>query len=172
MNRPYTYYLFWPSHNLGYIGVRTANTVSAHNDLWKNYKTSSHVVHKFIEEETNIPIINYWEHDTADQAIAHELELFRRLSNDVRRNCMMNVSFSHNLPNMTGYKHTDTARQNMSAAQKGRTFSTEHRRKLSEANRGRKMSEESKQKKSNALKGRSWSTARRAACTKKQRQIR
>jgi len=84
MHKPYTYYLFWPEHNVGYIGVRTANKVAAQDDLWNVYKTSSKIVHTFASKNGDPSIKLFWEHNTIREAKQHEKKLFNRLGADVR----------------------------------------------------------------------------------------
>jgi hypothetical protein len=54
--------------------------------------------------------------------------------------------------NFSGWNHSETIKQKMSEAAKGKVFTEEHRRKMSETRKGKKHSEETKRKMSEAKK--------------------
>ena len=118
--KPYTYYLGWSNHNVGYVGVRTANQVHASEDLWFIYKSSSRYVKEFAEQHGDPDIRVWWDHSTKSAAYKRETKIFNHLSDHSKEHFLLNANFTQAPPDTTGYKHTKETRKKISKAVKGR----------------------------------------------------
>jgi hypothetical protein len=147
--KSYTYLGLCPSTRRRYIGVRTANQVPAREDIGVRYFSSSE----------HLPDNMLWrvlkEHDTPEEARAHEIELHKKY--DVARSdkyfnrCAAGPTFYNSGHSeetrrkiskaQKGRKHTGEALQNIrkaNAAKRGVPRSPETRRKIGEAHTGTK----------------------------------
>jgi hypothetical protein len=126
--KPYTYLLKHRPSGRVYYGVRTANTVPAHEDLWNKYFTSSNTVKQLVEE-TGLDSFDYEvrrEFNTAEQAIAWETKVLRRV-------CVLEKEQWINA-NIAGYIiPTDQSRRKISEYHRGKPKSEEHRAKIAAA---------------------------------------
>ena len=151
--QPYTYLIRHTPTGKVYYGVRTANKVEPHNDLWKHYFTSSPGVQKLIEEtgvDSFVAEIRKT-FETKEAAVAWETRVLHRckvLHDDRWLN--QNVA-GYIVPTEESNKKisdyhkdrpkTDAHKKNLSESQKGKpknyVQTKEHRRKNSEANSGK-----------------------------------
>ena len=126
--KPYTYLIKHRPSGQVYYGVRTANAVPAHEDLWNKYFTSSNTVKQLVEE-TGADSFDYEvrrEFDTAEQAIAWESKVLRRV-------CVLEKEQWINA-NIAGYIiPTDQSRRKISEYHRGKPKSEEHRAKIAAA---------------------------------------
>jgi len=130
--KPYTYLIKHRPSGKVYYGFRCANKVEPHNDLWKNYFTSSPGVQKLIEEtgvdsfDTEIRRV----FETKEQAIAWETRVLHRC----------NVLYDDRWlnQNVAGYiVPTDESRKKISDFHKDKHKSEEHKQNLSKAQKGK-----------------------------------
>lgn len=148
----YTYLIRHRPTGKVYYGVRTANRVEPHNDLWKHYFTSSPGVQKLIEEtgadsfDTEIRRV----FETKEQAVSWETRVLHRCK-VLHDDCWLNQNVAgYIVPTEESNKKisdyhkdrpkTDAHKKNLSKSQKGKSKNyvqtEEHRRKNSEANKG------------------------------------
>lgn len=151
--QPYTYLIKHTLTGKVYYGVRTANKVEPHNDLWKHYFTSSPSVQKLIEENGVDSFVAEIRKtfETKEAATAWETRVLHRckvLYDDRWLN--QNVA-GYIVPTEESNKKisdyhkdrpkTDAHKKNLSESQKGKPKNyiqtKEHRRKNSEANSGK-----------------------------------
>lgn len=151
--QPYTYLIKHTLTGKVYYGVRTANKVEPHNDLWKHYFTSSPGVQKLIEENGVDSFVAEIRKtfETKEAAVAWETRVLHRckvLHDDRWLN--QNVA-GYIVPTEESNKKisdyhkdrpkTDAHKKNLSESQKGKpknyVQTKEHRRKNSEANSGK-----------------------------------
>lgn len=151
--QPYTYLIKHTPTGKVYYGVRTANKVEPHNDLWKHYFTSSPGVQKLIEETGVDSFVAEIRQvfETKEQASNWETRVLHRckvLHDDRWLN--QNVA-GYIVPTEESNKKisdyhkdrpkTDEHKKNLSESQKGKpknyVQTKEHRRKNSEANSGK-----------------------------------
>ncbi|MCT8876664.1 NUMOD3 domain-containing DNA-binding protein [Shewanella xiamenensis] len=175
--KAFTYTIFFPETNHRYIGYKTISDRSK----WLTYKSSSKYVKELLSEGhiAIYSIVNWF--DNAEDARAEEV-LLMTIHQVTKRPEFLNrsisgVKFSTAGKTLSaehrakvsaagkGRKHTDEARANMSAAQKGLTkppLTSEHRAKISAANKNRTISDETRAKLSAANKGHYVSSETRA----------
>jgi len=136
---PYVYRIDHPTGEF-YIGYRAANTVPAEADFGIKYKTSSNqLLHPF-EEYAQTILAEFYLPSGSDDAYDFEQALiFENLGNPlmVNERCYYGskARFSR-----AGKKHSDKAKEKMSAAKVGKDIkphSAERRAKMSEAQRGK-----------------------------------
>lgn len=178
---PYTYLIGWSKLNLWYYGSRYANNKrgTAHpSDLFITYFTSSKQVKEFRKIHGEPDVIQVRRNfKTKEAAVKWEAKVLRRLDvkNDPKFLNMHNgdgkfvfdkhtedakkkmAEFHRGNTYNKGKTATKKARQNMSAAKKGkpgRPQTEESRKKIGEANKGRKPTKKARQKMSLANKGR------------------
>ena len=130
--KPYTYLIRHRPTNHVYYGMRAANQVDPHKDLWQQYFTSSPRVHQLIEEtgrdSFDIEIRRVFE--TKEQAVAWETRVLRR--------CKVLHDDRWINQNVAGYiVPTEESRKKISDFHKGRPKSQEHRKNLSESQKGK-----------------------------------
>jgi len=174
--KPYTYLIKHRPTGQVYYGVRSANKVEPHEDLWNKYYTSSPRVQKLIEESGkesfDVEVRKVFE--TKEQAVAWETKVLRRckvLHDDRWLN--QNVAgyiipteesnkkisdFHKGKPKSESQK--EKIRESNIGKNKGKIATAEHRRKNSDAHKGSKngrygleVSEETRRKISEAKKG-------------------
>lgn len=147
----YTYIIKHLPTNQVYYGVRTANTVSPHDDLWKEYFTSSTKVHALIDQFGKDSFITEVRKtfDNPQKAVDWELKVLKRCK-VLEDNRWLNA-------NIGGYIiPTPASRAKISAFHKDKPKSEEHKQKIAHANRGKKkgpLSDETKAKISVAKSG-------------------
>lgn len=130
--KPYTYLIRHCPTNRVYYGMRAANQVDPHKDLWQQYFTSSPRVHQLIEEtgrdSFDIEIRRVFE--TKEQAVAWETRVLRR--------CKVLHDDRWINQNVAGYiVPTEESRKKISDFHKRRPKSQEHRKNLSESQKGK-----------------------------------
>lgn len=165
--RPYVYKITHKITSQFYIGVRTANSVSAAEDLGVCYFTSSKVVNEMGFENFNLEIIA--EFFKPEDALEFEKDMIRE---SWKSDLILNRNCSGAIFGMKG-KFTDEHRANISKAQTGKKrkysprpsmseynrntreyhWSDEARAKQSIAHTGKSVSEETRKKLSEALDG-------------------
>lgn len=130
---PYTYLIQHRPSGKVYYGFRCANRVEPHDDLWKQYFTSSPKVQKLIEEtgadSFDVEVRRVFE--TKEQAVAWETRVLTRCKvlNDDR---WLNQ-------NVAGYiVPTEESRKKISDFHKDKPKSNEHKEKIRQGNLGKK----------------------------------
>ena len=130
--KPYTYLIKHRPTGKVYYGFRGANKVDPHEDLWKNYFTSSKKVLNLIKE-TGIDSFDFEIRkvfDTKEEAILWETRVLRRC-NVLHDDRWLNA-------NIAGYiAPTEEVRRKMSIAQRNRVTSEETKQKLSAVQKGK-----------------------------------
>lgn len=154
IHTPYTYFIKWNNINKSYYGVRFAKNCHP-QDFWKTYFTSSKKVKKLRESFGEPDIIKIHKIFTlSDDARNFEQNVLIFLN--VGRNDLWLNSSKGKCPTRLGIPFSEESKQKSSNTQKGRVFSSEHRKKLSESKklilRGPRSIED-KEKISNSLKG-------------------
>ena len=131
--KPYTYLIKHRPTGQVYYGVRSANKVDPHEDLWNKYYTSSPRVQRLIEEtgkeSFDVEVRKVFE--TKEQAVAWETKVLRRCKvlHDVR---WLNQ-------NVAGYIiPTEESNKKISDFHKGKPKSEDHKKKLRDSNIGKK----------------------------------
>ena len=130
--QPYTYLIKHTPTGKVYYGVRTANKVEPHNDLWKHYFTSSPIVQKLIEETgvDSFVVEIRKTFETKKAAVAWETRVLHRckvLHNDRWLN-----------QNVAGYiVPTEESNKKISDFHKDKPKSLEHKKNLSESQKGK-----------------------------------
>ena len=131
--KPYTYLIQHRPSGKVYYGFRCANRVEPHDDLWKQYFTSSPKVQKLIEEtgvdSFDVEVRRVFE--TKEQAVAWETRVLTRCKvlNDDR---WLNQ-------NVAGYiVPTEESRKKISDFHKDKPKSNEHKEKIRQGNLGKK----------------------------------
>jgi hypothetical protein len=131
--KPYTYLIKHRPTGQVYYGVRSANKVDPHEDLWNKYYTSSPKVQRLIEEtgkeSFDVEVRKVFE--TKEQAVAWETKVLRRCKvlHDVR---WLNQ-------NVAGYIiPTEESNKKISDFHKGKPKSEDHKKKLRDSNIGKK----------------------------------
>jgi hypothetical protein len=131
--KPYTYLIKHRPTGKVYYGFRCANKTEPHEDLWKQYFTSSAKIQQLIEEtgvdSFDIEIRRVFE--SKEQAVLWETKVLRRCKvlNDDR---WINQ-------NIAGYiVPTQESRKKISDFHKGKAKSEEHREKIRQGNVGKK----------------------------------
>ena len=129
---PYTYLIKHRPSGKVYYGFRCANKVEPHNDLWKNYFTSSPGVQKLIEEtgvdsfDTEIRRV----FETKEQAVAWETRVLHR--------CKVLHDDRWLNQNVAGYiVPTEESNKKISDFHKDKPKSKEHKQKMREAQKGK-----------------------------------
>ena len=160
--KSYTYLGLCPRTRRRYIGVRWRNIAqgrTAKDDLGKHYFSSS----KHLPDNMLWRVLK--EHDTPEEARAHERELHQRY--DVARS---DRYFNLAEAGPTFYNQgplSEEHKRKISEANKSMVFTEEHRRKISEAGKGRKLSEDHKRKLSEVMRNPSVETRRKISEAKK-----
>jgi hypothetical protein len=143
-----------------YIGYRCANKVPSHLDLGSQYFTSSKRVKELgFENFIWVIIVEFF---SGKDAYDFEQDLIEKHWKNLLK---LNMFHDKNKkwstvdnPVNLGKKHSESSRQNMSQAAKGRIFSETHLKNLSIAGKNKSpVSEETKQKQSLKRKGKSHS---------------
>jgi NUMOD3 motif/Putative endonuclease segE, GIY-YIG domain len=174
--KPYTYLIKHRPTGQVYYGVRSANKVEPHEDLWNKYYTSSPKVQRLIEEtgkdSFDVEVRKVFE--TKEQAVAWETKVLRRCKvlHDARwlnqnvagyiiptEESNKKISDYHKgKPKSESQK--EKIRKSNIGKNKGRIQSNEHRRKNSDTHKGQNnprfgaiVSEETRRKISEAKKG-------------------
>lgn len=174
---PFTYLISWTDLDIHYYGVRY-NKTSHPDDLWTTYFTSSKIVKKFRESnsEPNIIKIDYI-FDTREEALEYENTFLKD------NNCIRNLNWLNKSNGGKDYcclGHTDETKNKMAESQSGFIvihldqiqkrvkkeklqyyldigwqlgISDKNRQKLANSLKGIKLSEEHKQKLSFISKG-------------------
>jgi hypothetical protein len=131
--KPYTYLIKHRPTGQVYYGVRSANKVDPHEDLWNKYYSSSPRVQRLIEEtgkeSFDVEVRKVFE--TKEQAVAWETKVLRRCKvlHDVR---WLNQ-------NVAGYIiPTEESNKKISDFHKGKPKSEDHKKKLRDSNIGKK----------------------------------
>lgn len=130
--KPYTYLIKHRPSGKVYYGFRCANRVEPHEDLWKQYFTSSPKVQQLIEEtgvdsfDTEIRKV----FETKEQAVAWETRVLTR--------CKVLHDDRWINQNVAGYiVPTEESRKKISDYHKNKPKSDEHRQKMREAQKGK-----------------------------------
>jgi len=175
--KPYIYHITHIPTNKCYVGSRIANKVSAKEDFWKIYFTSSAHVKKLIDEYGAESFKIDWVREFKDDKETIEEERKFQQENDViNTNLYLNKAIwpYQNMEDpersekirqaRTGTKHSSESIQKMREVKKGenhpnygRKFSEEHKKNISEGQKGKIISEETKKKLSDAHKGKNLS---------------
>jgi hypothetical protein len=131
--KPYTYLIKHRPTGQVYYGVRSANKVDPHEDLWNKYYTSSPKVQKLIEEtgkeSFDVEVRKVFE--TKEQAVAWETKVLRRCK-VLHDNRWINQ-------NVAGYIiPTQESNKKISDFHKDKPKSEEHKEKIRQGNIGKK----------------------------------
>ena len=131
--KPYTYLIKHRPTGQVYYGVRSANKVEPHEDLWNKYYTSSPKVQKLIEksgkESFDVEVRKVFE--TKEQAVAWETKVLRR--------CKVLHDDRWLNQNVAGYIiPTEESNKKISDFHKGKPKSEDHKKKIREGNIGKK----------------------------------
>jgi hypothetical protein len=131
--KPYTYLIKHRPTGQVYYGVRSANKVEPHEDLWSKYYTSSPGVQRLIEEtgkdSFDVEVRRVFE--TKEQAVAWETKVLRRCK-VLHDNRWINQ-------NVAGYIiPTEESNKKISDFHKGKPKSEDHKKKIREGNIGKK----------------------------------
>jgi hypothetical protein len=131
--KSYTYLIKHRPTGQVYYGVRSANKVDPHEDLWNKYYTSSPKVQKLIEEtgkeSFDVEVRKVFE--TKEQAVAWETKVLRRCK-VLHDNRWINQ-------NVAGYIiPTQESNKKISDYHKGKPKSEEHKKKIRNGNIGKK----------------------------------
>ena len=130
----YTYTVKFNPTNQLYYGSRYSinrKNMDPKKDLWKDYFTSSKIIHKLIEEHgTNAFTVTVDKvFETAQEAIDYEKEFLSEV--DITQDKWLNANIAGGIiPNPEHFKL-------ISEFHKGKPKSVEHRKKMSEAHKGR-----------------------------------
>ena len=150
--KPYTYLIKHRPSGKVYYGLRCANKVEPHNDLWKHYFTSSLKVQQLIEEtgldSFDVEVRKVFE--TKEQAVVWETRVLTR--------CKALYDDRWINQNVAGYiVPTEESRKKISNYHKGKSKSIEQIEKIKKSNlgknKGRVQTEEHRRKNSEANKG-------------------
>lgn len=131
--KPYTYLIKHRPTGKVYYGFRCANKTEPHEDLWKQYFTSSSKIQQLIEEtgvdSFDIEIRRVFE--SKEQAVLWETKVLRR--------CKVLEDDRWINQNVAGYiVPTQESRKKISDFHKGKAKSEEHREKIRQGNIGKK----------------------------------
>jgi hypothetical protein len=131
--KSYTYLIKHRPTGQVYYGVRSANKVDPHEDLWNKYYTSSPKVQKLIEEtgkeSFDVEVRKVFE--TKEQAVAWETKVLRRCK-VLHDNRWINQ-------NVAGYIiPTEESNKKISDFHKDKPKSEEHKEKIRQGNIGKK----------------------------------
>jgi ssDNA-binding Zn-finger/Zn-ribbon topoisomerase 1 len=131
--KPYTYLIKHRPTGKVYYGFRCANKTEPHEDLWKQYFTSSSKIQQLIEEtgvdSFDIEIRRVFE--SKEQAVLWETKVLRR--------CKVLEDDRWINQNVAGYiVPTEESRKKISDYHKGKAKSEEHREKIRQGNIGKK----------------------------------
>ena len=131
--KPYTYLIKHRPTNKVYYGFRSANKVEPHEDLWKQYFTSSPKVQQLINEtgvdSFDVTIRRIFE--TKEQAINWEAKVLRR--------CKVLTDDRWINQNVAGYiMPTEESNRKISEFHKGKPKTEEHKEKIRQSNLGKK----------------------------------
>jgi hypothetical protein len=174
--KPYTYLIKHCPTGQVYYGFRSANKVDPHEDLWKQYFTSSPNVQKLIEEtgvdSFDAEVRRVFE--TKEQAVAWETKVLRRckvlhdpkwINQNVAGYIIPTVESNKKISDFHKGKpksesQKEKIRESNIGKNKGKRPTAEHRLKNSNANKGQNnprfgaiVSEETRRKISEAKKG-------------------
>lgn len=130
--KPYTYLIKHRPTGQVYYGVRSANKVAPHEDLWNTYYTSSPKVQQLIEEtgkeSFDVEVRKVFE--TKEQAVAWETKVLRR--------CKVLHDSRWLNQNIAGYIiPTEESNKKISDFHKGKPKSEDHRKNMSAAQKGK-----------------------------------
>jgi len=130
--KPYTYLIKHRPTGQVYYGVRSANKVDPHEDLWNKYYTSSPRVQRLIEEtgkeSFDIEVRKVFE--TKEQAVAWETKVLRR--------CKVLHDDRWLNQNIAGYViPTEESNKKISDFHKDKPKTEEHKRNLSLSQKGK-----------------------------------
>jgi hypothetical protein len=130
--KPYTYLIKHRPTGKVYYGFRCANKTEPHDDLWKQYFTSSSKIQQLIEETVkesfDIEIRRVFE--TKEQAVLWETKVLRRCK-VLEDNRWINQ-------NVAGYiVPTEESRKKISDYHKDKPKSEDHKQKLSASQKGK-----------------------------------
>ena len=131
--KPYTYLIKHRPTGQVYYGVRSANKVEPHEDLWNKYYTSSPKVQRLIEEtgkdSFDVEVRKVFE--TKEQAVAWETKVLRR--------CKVLHDARWLNQNVAGYIiPTAESNKKISDFHKGKPKSEDHKKKIRDGNIGKK----------------------------------
>jgi uncharacterized protein YdcH (DUF465 family) len=176
--KPYTYLIKHRPTGQVYYGVRSANIVDPHEDLWSKYYTSSPKVQRLIEEtgkeSFDVEVRRVFE--TKEQAVAWETKVLRRckvlhddrwINQNVAGYIIPTEESNKKISDFhKGKPKSDIHKKNMSVAQKGKpkkstTYQSQEYRDLmskiksgkGNGRYGKEVSNETRQKISDAKKG-------------------
>ena len=130
--KPYTYLIKHRPTGQVYYGVRSANKVDPHEDLWSKYYTSSPKVQRLIEEtgkeSFDVEVRKIFE--TKEQAVAWETKVLRR--------CKVLHDARWINQNVAGYIiPTEESNKKISDFHKDKPKSDEHKLNLSKSQKGK-----------------------------------
>jgi hypothetical protein len=130
--KPYTYLIKHRPTGKVYYGFRCANKTEPHDDLWKQYFTSSSKIQQLIEEtgkdSFDIEIRRVFE--TKEQAVLWETKVLRR--------CKVLEDDRWINQNVAGYIiPTEESRKKISEYHKDKPKSEDHKQKLSASQKGK-----------------------------------
>lgn len=131
--KPYTYLIKHRPTGKVYYGFRSANKLDPHEDLWKQYFTSSPGVQQLIKEtgadSFDVEIRRVFE--SKEQASAWETRVLRRC------NVLKNDQWINQ--NIAGYiVPTEESNRKISEFHKGKPKTDEHKEKIRQSNLGKK----------------------------------
>ena len=131
--KPYTYLIKHRPTGQVYYGVRSANKVEPHEDLWNKYYTSSPKVQRLIEEtgkdSFDVEVRKVFE--TKEQAVAWETKVLRR--------CKVLHDARWLNQNVAGYIiPTAESNKKISDFHKSKPKSEDHKKKIRDGNIGKK----------------------------------
>jgi len=150
--KPYTYLIKHKPSGKVYYGVRTANKLLPHEDLWNRYFTSSPTIQNLLEENGkdsfDVEIRKIF--DTKEQAVRWETKVLQR--------CKVLHDSRWINQNISGYIiPTKESNRKISDFHKGKPKTKEHIEKIRLSNigknKGKKATEEHKRKNSETKKG-------------------
>ena len=151
MNKPYTYLIGWSAQQKYYYGVRYASDCNP-SDLWVKYFTSSPAVKamRLIYGEPDVRQVRKIFTDKQDARL-WETKVLRRMK-VIRRDEFLNKNDAP-APPINNRIMLESTKEKISASNKGKPKSEEHKQKIREARakqvttrKGQQQSEETKQK--------------------------
>jgi len=137
--KSYTYIMGWRHLDVWYYGVRTANKVSPIEDFWKVYKSSSKIVHEYIEANGDPDVLRiHKEFSSKQDAIDHERKFLSKV-NAAQSDRWLNQCNGYSDKGVLNLEWSDERRKKLSLAMIGRSnmggkkHSEETKKKMSES---------------------------------------
>ena len=135
--RPYTYVIRFVPTGQVYYGMRSANRVPAHEDLWCHYFTTSKIVKRLIKEygKENFLFEVRRVFNTHDEASSWEKKVLTRMKVLKNPKIWLNQSIAGTKFRFT--KHTENSRKLIGKKHKGKIVSEKTKKKISESRKGK-----------------------------------